>query len=335
MKYRIFAVLVLTVLVLNLGGSTLADSKGKKTGAGDLVSLLPASDGVVTLDVKRFFAEAMPRLLASNQSMLTDITTHLDKFQEQTGIDVRKFEYIAAGINVRKGNEKNADGDPVVIARGQISSASLIGAAKLVSNAKYTEEHFGERTIYIFSHLTGGSGTDNKVQVPSVVAVTAIDQWTIAFGTPARVRQTLEGKSRIGVDLTTLLERTPTAVVSFATKIPPGTKTLLPMENDELGKSIDSIQYIYGNADVGVDNASLHVTARTLLNAQAKSLHETLEGLQMIGKGILGGAKGVDKQVFARMIDNVKFSVRANEVMFDLVVPQSDIDIIVGSLKQK
>lgn len=333
MKYRIFAFLVLTVLVLNLGGSTFADSKVRKTGALDLVSLLPASDGVVTLDVKRFFAESMPRLLASNQPMLAGITTHIDKFQEKTGIDVRKFEYVAIGVNIKQSEGKSVDSDPVIIARGQISSASLIGAAKLVSNAKYTEERFGDRTIYIFS---GPPMSGNpSVQLPSVIAVTALDPTTILFGTPARVKQTLEGKSRVGVDLTTLLERTPTAVTSFATKVPPGMKTYVPLDNDEIGKSIDSIQYIYGNADVAADNASLHVTARTLQNAQAKSLHETLEGLQVIGKAFLGGAKGADKQVFARMIESAKFSVRANEVMFDIVVPQSDIDVIVGSLKQK
>jgi len=334
MKYRIFAVFVLSVLALNLGGSTFADSKMKKTGANELVSLLPASDGVMTLDVKRFFGEALPRLLSGNQPMLAKITGEIDKFQEKSGIDIRKFEYIAAGVTSRRVSEKKYDVEPVVIARGQLSSAALIGAAKLASNGKYSEERFGERTIYVFTG-TKIPANDTANSVPDVIAVTIIDQTTVAFGTLERVRQTLEAKTKVGLDLTSLLERSPMAVTSFAAKLPAGMKSFMPLENDELGKNIDAIQYVYGNADVSVDSASIHMTARTLQNAQAKGLHETLEGLQMIGKAFLGNAKGADKQVFARMIENVKFSVRANEVMFDLQVPQSDIDILVGSFKQK
>lgn len=333
MKYRIFAVLVLSVLALNLGGSTFADSKMKKTGANELVSLLPASDGVMTFDVKRFFDEALPRLLSSDQTMLGKITGEIDKFQEKSGIDIRKFEYIAAGVNSRKVSEKKYDVEPVVIARGQLSSTALIGAAKLASNGKYSEERVGERTIYVFTGTKIGNDTANKV--PDVIAVTTIDATTIAFGTLERVRQTLEGKTKVGLDLTSLLERNPMAVTSFAAKVPAGMRSFMPLENDELGKNIDSIQYIYGNADVAADSASIHMAARTLQDAQAKSLHETFAGLQMLGKAFLGNAKGADKQVFARMIENVKFSVRANEVMFDLQVPQSDIDILVGSLTKK
>ncbi|MEP7149748.1 MAG: hypothetical protein ABI857_12790 [Acidobacteriota bacterium] len=332
MKFRIFVVLALSVLVLDLAASTLADSKAKKSNATELVSLLPASDGIVTFDVKRFFGQALPKLLSSNQPMLAKITGEIDKFQSRFGIDIRQFDSIAAGAKSTKISDKNYDVDPVVIARGQVSSASLIGAAT-AANGKYTEERVGERTIYIFS-ATKIAGKSEANKFHDVIAVTAIDSTTIAFGTPARVRQTLDGKTKVGQDLIALLERSPTAVTSFAAKVPAGMKSFLPLENDDLGKDIDSIQYVYGNADVAGDVASLHMTARTLQNAQAKSLHETLSGLQMLGKAFLGGAKGADKQVFARMIENVKFSVRANEVVLDLQIPQGDIDILVGSLKK-
>ena len=81
--------------------------------------------------------------------------------------------------------------------------------------------------------------------------------------------------------------------------------------------------------------ATVHAAARTMQPAQARSLLETLEGLQMVGKAFLGAAKGADKEVFARMIENAKFTARGNDVVLDLAVPQSDIDILVGSLKVK
>jgi hypothetical protein len=332
MKYRIFAVLVLAVLILNVSGSTLAGSYSRRSGA-ELVSLLPASEGVMIVDVKRSF-DALPKLLANNQAMLAKVTNSIDSFQSKTGIDIRQFDSIAAGINAKPIANKKYDIDPVVIARGQASAASLIATATRSGNLKYKEERFGERKIYVFDAADLGAAPHASDRFADGIAVTVIDSTTLAFGSLARVRQTLEGKTKVGTDLTGLLQLNPSAVTSFAAKMPTGMKSFLPLENDELGKNIDAIQYVYGNADVAAGLASLHVTARTLQNAEAKSLHETLSGLQVLGKAFLSGAKGADKQVYVRLIDNVKFSLRANEVNMDLQVPQSDIDILVGALNK-
>ncbi len=334
MKYRIFAVLLLSVLVLNLGGSTLAGEKSRRSGA-ELVSLLPASAGVMIGEVKRSFGDALPKLLANNQPMLADITGHIERFQRKTGIDIRQFDSLAAGINAKQVAEKKYDVDPVVIARGHTSSASLIASATRSGNLKYKEERFGERTIYIFDAGNLSASPHAVDRFADGIAVTIIDSTTLAFGSLGRVRQTLEAKTKVGTDITGLLQQNPAAVTSFATKLPPGMKSFLPLEDDELGKNIDAIQYVYGNADVAGNLASLHVTARTLQNAEAKSLHDALSGLQVLGKAILSSAKGADKQAYARLIENVKFSVRANELNMDLQIPQSDIDILVGALTRK
>ncbi|PYT00360.1 MAG: hypothetical protein DMF63_07250 [Acidobacteria bacterium] len=332
MKYRIFAFITLSVLVLTLGGSTLASLNARRSGA-ELVPLLPSSDGVMILDVKRFFGDALPKLLSGNPSTLSQITGHIDKFHSTTGIDIRQFDSMAIGITAKQIADKKYDIDPVVIARGQMTSASLIGAAKLAANGKYKEERIGERTIYIFSPIDLATSNHASEIFKDGIAVTAVDSTTLAFGTLARVRQTVEGKTKVGTDITSLLQQqNPSAVTSFAAKMPPGMKSFLPLENDELGKNIDSIQYVFGNANVAADVASVHVTARTLQNAQATSLHETLSGLQIFGKAILSGAKGADKQVYARLIDNARFSVKGNDVNMDLQVPQGDIDILIGAI---
>jgi hypothetical protein len=84
---------------------------------------------------------------------------------------------------------------------------------------------------------------------------------------------------------------------------------------------------------VAGDAMAVNLTARTLQAEQATALQETLEGLRLLGKAFLGNTSSADKQVYARMIANTKFSSRGNEVTIDLQVPQSDIDILVGKLK--
>ena len=332
MKYKITAVFTIFVFVMNFSASTFADTKTRK-GANDLVALLPASDGVFVVDSKRFFGEALPKLLASNQAMLTKVNAKIDEIKTRAGVDVRDFDSMVVGITARQLGEKLYDVDPVIIGRGRTTSAAIIGSAKLAANGKFREERVGERVMYIFDEkvnvLVPSTGTVHTKEV----AVSALDEKTLAVGEVSRVRQTLEGKTRVGADLVTLLEKSLTSVGAFAIKPPTGLKSFLPIENDELGKNIDSIQYIYGHAAVGADSAAIHVTARTLENAQAKSLYDTLQVLQVLGKSLLGGSKAADKQVYLRLIENAKFAAKGNEVTFDLAVPQSDIDILVGSMK--
>jgi hypothetical protein len=75
------------------------------------------------------------------------------------------------------------------------------------------------------------------------------------------------------------------------------------------------------------------MTAKTLKPEQAQSLQETLEGLQMVGKALIGGSKSADKKIYARMIDNAKISRTGNEVMLNLQVPQTDINVLIGEKK--
>ena len=335
MKYRIIAALALSVLVLNLGGSSFADTRTKKASFSELVAMLPASDGVVVFDAKRFFGDALPQLLANNQPTLAKITAKIDELQTKLGIDVRQFDEVAVGVSAKPTGIKKYDVDPVVIARGQSTAVALIGAAKLASNSKYREERVGERVMYIFDtkSVAGATPNDKMIDHMPEVAMASLDDRTIAAGDVGRVRQTLERKTHVGADLVEMLGRTPSAIASFAAKPPAGLKAFLPLENDELGKNIDSIRYIYGSTNVGAGTASLQVTARTIQNAQATSLYETLQGLKVLGKAFLGGAQSGNRQVYGRLVENAKFAVKANEVTFDLAVPPSDIDSLVGMIQ--
>lgn len=346
MKHKFFALLAVGVLMLNAVGATLADTKSNKIKkqTSQLVALLPASDAVMTFDSQRFLSEALPQILSGNQPMLSDILGKIDEMKSKTGIDFRQFEQVAVGVTAIKIKENEYDFEPVALARGQIDASALIAVAKIAAKGKYREEKIGEKTVYIFAVKEIAAQNKPQVSNPekdvkidkmlgklsSEIAVTAFDSKTLAIGTEARVRQTLEAKTRVGADLTGLLYKKQTSVMNMAAKIPNGMSAFLPLENDELGKNIDAIQYIYGAMDVSGANTSVQMTAKTKQNMQAQGLLETLQGLQIVGKAFLGGSKGADKQVYARMIENAKFSRTLNEVTLDLDVPQDDINVLIG-----
>ncbi len=72
------------------------------------------------------------------------------------------------------------------------------------------------------------------------------------------------------------------------------------------------------------------LNAKTLKQEQAQSLHELLEGLQMLGKAFLGNSKKPDDKIYVRMIESAEITRNGNAVLFNLKVPQSDIDALLG-----
>ena len=351
MKTRFFALAAIAVLLLNVVGFAGGDTRSaqaKKREAMRLVSVLPASDGVAVFDAKRFLNDALPKVLATNQPMLGEIMAKLNEMENRTGIDLRKFDQIAVGVAMKQITPKEVDYEPVVIANGDINTGALVAIAKLASNGTYREEKIGARTVYVFSakvvmQKTAAKTTNSKIagiidkaikSITKEVAVTALDKNTLVMGSLARVRATLEGNTHVGADVSSLLSVKETAVMSFALKTPAGGMSkMLPLDNDELGKNIDSIQYLSGSLDVAAIGTSVQMMARTGKPEQAKGLKDTLDGLQVVGGAIFGGAKRADQKVYGRMIKSAKIDTRGTDVTLDLLIPQADIDLLIAGVK--
>ena len=344
MNRKIFSLFTLMLLTLSAVPFSFAGTGPRKPAArkqvDPLVAKLPASDAVAVIDSRRFFDEVLPKLLAAQQGLLGKINGHLTEFQTKTGIDARKFDRLVIGANIKREAVKDFDVDFVVLARGSMNAGSLIAGAKLSSNAGYREETLAGHTIYIFTPKSVADKTTSDAvaavaaKVPAELAVTAYDATTLAIGSPARVRETLEAKGGVDAELTTLLVQRANPVVAFASRVPEGARNLLPMDNDELGKNIDSIRFLYGWANVGAGKTSMNLTARTATPENAKGLYDTVDFLKTLGKGLLGNSKKPANAVYARMIDSAKLSNNGSEVAIDLSVAQSDLDLLLGVLNK-
>jgi hypothetical protein len=346
MNYRFLAIFAFIVLAFT--GSALAQ---KVTPAAPksvrLAKMLPDSDAVATVDIKRLFAEALPQMLLGNQTMLSEINGHADEIKARTGIDLRNFDQVVIGATIKKVSEKEVDMEPVVLAQGKYTTESLLSAVKLASKGEYREEKIGGKTIYIFSGkaaegavpATGNSMIGRMISramkgiFSREIAVGAFAADTVVFGPVERVRQAIDGKTHPGISVLGLSGLQHGGVVSFGAKLPAGLSALLDFDSDDLGKNIDSIRYLSGWMDVGDGTTILRLTGKTAQAAEAADFLTTLQDLQAVGKAFLGGAKGADKQVYSRMIDNARFSRVANELSLDLQIPQSDINILIGEKK--
>ena len=353
MKKKIFALLVVCAFVLNGVGTVLADTNTKKSvqQRNQLAALLPASDGVINVNMQRLLSEALPQILSGNQPMLNGILGKFDEVKAQTGIDLRQFEQFAIGVTTKTVSAKKMDFEPVLLARGSFNPGAVLAMAKIAaSSAKYREEKIGDKTVYIFSskkNLPDNNPQSGRTSIllPSLgiiissdwlkhfsheLAVTSFDANTLAVGSLSRVRELLQSKTRVAADVLELVNRKPNAIMSFGAKLPNGMSALVNLENDELGKNLDAIRQISGAVDVTDGSATISLMARTLKPEQAKGLQETLQGLQAFLPSILGGSKGVDKKVYARVLENLTISQSGSDVMLDARIPKSDIDILIG-----
>lgn len=324
-----------------------------------LVAMLPESEAVVTVDIKRLFGEAMPIMLSSKPTMVADISSKIEQMRASTGVDIRKFDLVVAGVNAKRIETKVEDKvsstfipEAVMIARGEVDSAAVINAAKTASDNKYKEESLGGKIIYVFSakdiaekikEKVAKDTTANKVENTeklnkilgmdiSDMAISAVDANTIAFGNVERVRAAVEGKTKMSSQVTSLLNRKQFSIINFAAKSPAGISDLLPIENDDLGKSIESIRYAFGNMDVVENNAVFGVTAKTQQSTHAQGLFDTLDVFQALGKMLLGSSKRPDQQLYARLLEQAKLSRSGTEVSLDIQVPKADMDILMGIL---
>lgn len=349
MRTRFFALSAIAVLLVNVVSFAAVDARTarlKKAEVTRLVNLLPASDGVVVFDSKRFVNDALPKILSANQPMLTEVMAKITEMETTTGIDLRKFDQVTVGVAIKTVSPKEYDYEPVALANGDINAGALIAVAKLASKGTYREENIGDKTVFVFTPKDvlqkAQKPANSKVAdlmdqalkgLTKEVAVTALDKNTIAIGSVPRIRETIAGGTRLGADVTSLLSVKETSVMSFAVKAPGGLSKMVPLDNDELGANLDSIDYLSGSLDVAVAGTSLFVSARTKKAAQAQSLKDTLDGLKMVGGAIFGGSKRPDQQIYGRLIKNAKVESRGNDVSIELLVPQADIDGMIGGIK--
>lgn len=350
MKTRFIAIASIGVLLLNIAAFAKPDTRSsavKKARAAKLVAMLPASDGVVSFDSKRFLSDALPKILSGNQPILSEVMAKITEMETRTGIDLRKFDQVAVGVAFKQVSAKEIDYDPVAIASGDVNAGALVALAKLASNGTYKTEKIGERTVYVFSAKEVLQNTSVKTTNSAVanmidkaltgmskdIAVTAFDRNTLVMGSLARVTETLEGKTKISAELNGLLSRNPTAVMSFAAKSPGTLAHLLPLENDELGKTVNAIQTLSGSMDVTAAGSAVSILARTKTAEEATGLKDLLDVGQMLGKTVFGTSKRPDQQIYARLIRAAKFEAKGTDVTLDLLVAQSDIDSLLNKVK--
>ncbi len=326
--------LAFALVALCLGfdaGSAQRKPANRSAPAADVLSYLPASDGIALIDVRRLMNETLPRILAGDPAKLATANADIEKFKTRTGIDPRSFDRVVLGMRYTYPTPRVTKLETVAIARGTFDARGLAAAARIASNGKYREEKYRRATIMIVR-------LNDQIRLLGVwdmrineIAVCALDPHSLAIGSLANVRAAIDAgvKGRPSADLSALATRDPNAVIGFGANIPKELMANLNVGNDTIAKDANSIKQIYGSIGSAESDVSLMLVARTDSAASANNLNDTITGLKQFGGFFIGQMAPARKALAQSALDNLKITTRGTEVEIRTQVAAANLASVI------
>jgi hypothetical protein len=339
-SYRVLNTGILTILValLALPSNTLTQTTRTRTTASagpGLLALLPESDAVALVKVKRALDEAMPRLLASNSAKLATANAQIEHFKTRTGIDPRAFDQVALGIRYSYPAEKITKLHTVGLARGTFSAAAMVAAGRIAADGKFREEKHQGKSIYIFT-------LDDDIKLFGLFsfrlrqfAASPLDANTLAIGDAQSIRNVIDvsrGRKRASAELIALASREPNAIVGFGGNVSPALLQSLDIGNQAIAQDLSSVRQVYGSFGITQTDVEMFVAARTLTAESARQLGDTLEGLKQLGAVFVHRLSAAKSTLAKNALSNLKIVTQANELQIRTAVAQSAIAPLVSGL---
>jgi hypothetical protein len=296
---------------------------------------LPASDAVLTLDVRTLFAEVIPRSLASDKTKLAQVNADVDEFKARTGIDAREFDSLAVGARIVPLPSGATKIDRVTaVARGRFRAEALIAAARAAAKGGLAEQTHGGKTIYVATindRLKLFGLTRMHVRE---LAFAVLDQNTLALGEPEDVRAAIDAAAGRGrADMSVLnFPRGAGDFMAFGGNVPAGALAGVDTGlSPNVDRAIESIRGFYGTIGSTPAGLQMMTTLRAGTAGDAKQLYDVVNALRQIAPGFISMAGA--KWGFARgLVDNMKVTTKGNEVQLRLEVPQADIATVLKAL---
>src|SRR5258707_1720319 len=327
--------LVFIVFALGFGFSSGSAQRKPATKpaspAADILSYLPASDGIALIDVRRLMNETLPRILAGDPAKLVTANAEIEKFKTRTGIDPRSFDRVVLGMRYTYPTPRVTKLETVAIARGTFDAKALAAAARIAANGKYREEKYRGATILIIT-------VKDQVKLFGVwdirineLAVCAIDSHSLAIGTIANVRAAIEAglNGRGDADLAALASRDPKAVIGFGANIPKELMASLNVGNDTIAKDANSIRQVYGSIGSTETDVSVMLVARTDSAESANNLNDTITGLKQLGGLFIGRMAPARRALAQSALDNLKITTRGTEVEIRTQVAAANLASVI------
>jgi hypothetical protein len=336
-QHRILFGALVIILALAPGSVSSAFAQTRratpKPAVSGVTAVLPASDAIAIVKVRRLLDDAMPKLLAGSPTKLAEVNAQIEQFRTRTGIDPRSFDEMAFGLRYTYPAEGVTKLNTVAIASGSFSAGAMVAAGRIAASGKYQEQQYHGKSIYIFS-------LDQQIKLFGVLdlkitdlAVSPLDANTLALGDLKSVRDTIDakrGSGRTNAELIALASRDPNAIVGFGGNFSPELRKNLSITNDAIAKDLTAVRQVYGSVGVSEKNLEMLVAARTVDEFSARNLGNTIEALKQFGALLVNRLPAAKAALARSALNNLKITNQDNELQIRTAVAQTEIAPLLG-----
>lgn len=328
---RLLAILLMTVMSL---GVVSGQAVQTASVTDDPLASLPASDGVMFVDVRRLIMEIAPRLLASDPATLAKLTGALNEASTKTGVNLLSISRVAVGVRflgpILPTMPKDSIG-VVVIVRGDGHASSVIEFLKRETKGKLAQETHGGTVIY----SEPPPASPRKRTERATPALAMLDANTIAVGDLPQVRAAIDaaaGNGRVDSSLVELAKRDSSALIGVAISMPESVKQSFsasaPKDAMAQGivKLLNSVKQNYGSLGATATDYNIIMGARFESPEQAQSVSDMLLGMrQQMGSAI------PDPKIRA-LVDSLQITAQGDEVQIRSDIKSEIVQELVTSI---
>jgi hypothetical protein len=247
----------------------------------------------------------------------------------------------------------------VIVARGSFKADELLNSGFAAAAKECTfdkeEQQYEGRTIFLISNVRqckkeDSSGTSYKPALPNErfgdprsstnansagtkaviqgeakpvkqekFAVAAVDENTIAVGSPESVRASIDaslGRNRVDDELVRLASQSPNAIVSFSGRVPQSVSQKQTSDNP-IAHYFASIREFYGSFNTSGSEGESSFTLRTETSEQASELSKALNAFKSMAAVGLASSRDTNSdeaKVVADLINTLSVTSQDNEV---------------------
>jgi hypothetical protein len=244
---KVAAILVAVFGYLQIDGNAQTRTRTSTQQAPNLLAMLPESDAVAQIRIRRLLNEVIPRLLAGNPTKLAQVNADIDQFKTRTGVDPRAFEQIAFSVRYGYPSEGVTKLQTVALAKGSFSPGAMVAAGRVAANGKYREEKYQGKTIYVYI-------LDQEVSFLGLfgfkvrqLAASPLDADTLAIGDPQSVRNVIDvgrGRKHANAELIALASRDADAIIGFGSNVSAALLNNLDIGNASIANDLSAVRQL-------------------------------------------------------------------------------------------
>ena len=299
------------------------------------LSTLPEADALLYVNPQRIMNEALPKFMSEKD--LVSMREAFGQLKGFSGVDPTKVEYFVIAVRFRKPSADLRFNAPefMAVTGGDFSAESLLSLARLATGDKLREETHGGQKLNVMTidPIIKQAEKTPFLKAFSEVAIAAVNQTTLAVGSPSYIRAAIDaasgGHGRITPGTLNSLLRDPNALVSAAGSPWASFSKSFGLKGTEVADRAAGCEMQLGDFYFGVTMDANNFMLRGFMNADNP---DTAKIINSLITGLMAQAASIPDPNAQVALKALSFAAENNEIVLRADVPHQ---MVLNFLKEQ